>query len=255
MKLIHCEEISPVFYQSGSEYPVGTAFRERITITYEFDYIVLSDRGKIITEGEETNLVSGMFFVRKPGIKVQGIARYHSWYLRFQTEEELDFPFSYCIISPEVCLPIFQKIYNLHIQKNGDYGYCMDYYMNTLIFLLHQEWNQYREKNIQKHPIAEIHEIMEKNWRKNYPLDYYAELSGYSKSRFCHLFQNLYQCSPMHFLQELRLQNICYQLIETDRPVKELMIEHGYTNEQSFFRYFKAKTGETPLGYRQKHRY
>lgn len=255
MDLIHCKQLALTYHQKNPAFPVGYSYGERITTEYEFDYILSSNQGKMVTNGTSVDLIPGMFFVRPPGTAVEGILDYTSWYLRFQTENDFLLPFSYCTLSLKLCHPIFQQIYDLHVRQPKDYQYLIDYHMNTLLFHLYQEGNRPEAISDRDNPLAKIYEEMQLSWNKNYSLDYYVEMSGYSKSRFCHLFQQLYKTSPIQFLHELRLQNVCYQLIETDKPVKELMIENGYSNEQSFFRSFKSYTGETPLSYRQKHRF
>lgn len=255
MELISITQINPVFHQSKLTNPAEHSYEQRMVTEYEFDYILSSDGGKMITNGKTINLSAGMFFIRTPGTIVKGIIPYSSWYVRFQTTDIFPFPTFCCNLSPELCHPIFQQIYDLHVQKPKDYEYQMNYHMNTLLFYLHQ--NELRRENLSllSHPLTAIYEEMKHTWNKNFTLDYYAQKSGYSKSHFCHLFKEIYKVSPIQFLHKLRMQNICYQLIETERPIKELMIEHGYNNEQSFFRCFKAHTGDTPLAYRKKHRF
>ena len=254
MELIHCSQLNLVYHQETPEGTEGKSIGQRVTDAYEFDYILTSHQGKMITEGETLDVIPGMFFVRSPGTKVEGINRYSSWYLQFQTEENLEIPCSLCILPANLCQPVFRRIYDLHVQQPVGYQYEIDYYMNTLLFYLYQEQNRQKQNEKKNHPLAGIREEIEQNWNKNYPLDHYVRMSGYSKSRFCHLFQELYSISPIQFMHEVRMQKLCYQLIETERPVKELMVEHGYKNEQSFYRLFKEHTGETPLSYRQKHR-
>ena len=253
MRMIHCTELNLVHHSSAEWVVSGTEYERRITQEYELDYILSSENGVMRTENREEALRPGMLFLRTPGKSVQGVARYSSWYLRFQTEDPLEFPMDYCVLPLEQCRPIFQKLYDLHIRHPADYEYQVDYYMNTLLFWIYLEWKKQQELEIEE-PISRVRDMMEKTWNKNYTLDHYAAQSGYSKSHFCRRFRTLYGVSPIQFLYELRLQKLCYQLIETDRPVKELMIEHGYKNEQSFHRIFKERTGETPLSYRQQHR-
>lgn len=255
MKIIHCSDTNLTLHQSKPALGTGHSYGERITSSYEFDFILQSNQGKLITEGHSLDLFPGMFFVRKPGTRVEGITSYSSWYMTFYTEDILDFQSTYYTLSPKLCHPIFQKIYDLHVQKPKDYLYQIEYLVNTLLYHLYENQTQKEQESLNPQQLSTVYEAMKKTWHKNLPLDYYVGLSGYSKSRFCHLFQELYHVPPVQFLHELRLQNICYQLIETDRPIKELMIEHGYSNEQSFFRTFKSHTGETPLSYRKKHRF
>ena len=255
MNLIRCSQVNLAFHQSKLLGPGVHSYGERMVEEYEFDYILSSDSGKMITEGETVPLQPGMFFVRKPGTKVEGITHYSSWYVRFRTEDPFSLPVFYCHLPLSLCNPVFQKIYDLHLYQPKDYQYRIDYQMNTLLYYLYQETTFNNNTVPENHPLAKICKEMEHSWNKKHSLDYYVTLSGYSKSRFCHLFKEVYQISPIQFLQRQRLKNVCCRLIETDQSVKEIMIENGFRNEQSFFRAFKEYTGETPLDYRKKHRF
>lgn len=253
MEFIHVKQLNITYHKSPVWVPEGWSYEKRTADDYEFDYILSSNGGKMFTNGDTVTLAPGMFFMRSPGMEVQGFAQYTSWYLQFQTDSRLSFSCDFYNMNPEICTPLFRKLYDLHIQRPADYEYLVDYYMNTLLFHLYEEEKRLQDIRQKEHPLSAIYREMEKSWKKNLPLDYYVRLSGYSKSRFCHLFQEIYQISPIQFLHSLRLRNLCYKLIETDQSVKELMIEHGYVNEQSFFRTFKAYTGDTPGEYRKKH--
>lgn len=254
MQLIHCKELNLVHHISDRELADGTPYTQRITEEYELDYILSSESGEMVTEGEREKLHAGMLFARIPGTVVQGIARYSSWYLRFQTDDPLVFPTQKCVLPLEQYRMVFQKIYDLHIRRPAEYEYQIDYYLNMLLFGLYREQEKMQKALSPEAPLVRARERMEETWNRNYTLEYYASFSGYSKSHFCRRFREAYGVSPMQYLYELRMQKLCYSLIETDRPVKELMIEHGYKNEQSFYRLFKEQTGETPLSYRRKHR-
>ena len=167
MRLINCSKLNLCYHQEAAAECAGKSYGERITTEYEFDYILSSNHGKIITEGECVDLVPGMFFVRPLGTRVEGIMSYSSWYLRFKTEEQLNVVYSPCSLPKSLCDPIFRKIYDIHIQKTPDYQYEIDYYVNTLLFYLYHEWNSKRQNADKEHPLFGIREEIENTWNKN----------------------------------------------------------------------------------------
>ena len=73
-------------------------------------------------------------------------------------------------------------------------------------------------------------------------------------ARHCHispthlrrLFQNIMNCSPLEYLQNIRLEAACGMLLHTDRSVLDIGSESGFATPTSFTRQFKKQYGTTP---------
>ncbi len=50
---------------------------------------------------------------------------------------------------------------------------------------------------------------------------------------------------------EIRVENACKLLNETDKSVADICYESGFNNFSNFNRYFKVITGQTPLQYKR----
>ena len=51
-----------------------------------------------------------------------------------------------------------------------------------------------------------------------------------------------------------RIQAASDDLLETDKPVAEIALEHGFYDQSAFTRQFRQHTGETPLVFRRLRR-
>ncbi len=56
------------------------------------------------------------------------------------------------------------------------------------------------------------------------------------------------------YIQELRLEHIKKELIETDKPIKEIILSSGYYDVSNYTRKFKTIVGMTPGQFRSKNR-
>lgn len=64
------------------------------------------------------------------------------------------------------------------------------------------------------------------------------------------IFKERFKTTPKHYINRLRIQNICHYLQYAKRPVKQIALESGFECYSYFLRVFKAETGLTPTQYR-----
>lgn len=256
MQLIHCNDLSIYYHDSKYGLKENETYGQRETTCYELDYILFSENGQIITNGLCHSLKPGMLFYRTPGMIVEGTAHYTSWYVKYSTDNILE-PLSSISFFPlsHVINDLFKNIYDIYIKNATDASYLYDLNINQILYHLYNDTIHGVHDVSHNIKLEQIKKKIESNWNKNLSLDSIVSMSGYSKSRFCHLFKELYQISPIIYLRNLRMQYACRALIETNLPIKEVMLNSGYTNEQTFFRYFKKFTGVTPMNYRLAHRF
>lgn len=72
-----------------------------------------------------------------------------------------------------------------------------------------------------------------------------------SQSYISKLFKDETGQTFISYVKQLRFNYVRKQLTETERPVKDIVIETGYTDVASFSRSFKAEEGVTPGEYRR----
>lgn len=92
---------------------------------------------------------------------------------------------------------------------------------------------------------------MNKNFQKNLPVSYYAELCNLSESRFCHVMREHTGMSPKAYLTMLKVE-YALKLIETsDLSLSEISEETGIDDYNYFCRLIRTKTGKSPSQHRK----
>lgn len=74
---------------------------------------------------------------------------------------------------------------------------------------------------------------------------------GMSRSTFQHTYKKMFGVSVMDDVISGRVKLAKDLLSATNLNIKEIATQCGYTNEYSFMRQFKSRTGKTPTEYRQ----
>ena len=78
-----------------------------------------------------------------------------------------------------------------------------------------------------------------------------AERCGVSREHLTRAFTQKYGVSPRRYLNELRIQKACVRLRGSDTPIKNIMMDLGYSSHATFTRAFRRYTKTTPSEYRQ----
>ncbi len=88
------------------------------------------------------------------------------------------------------------------------------------------------------------------NYNKQITIDELAKKSGFSKSRFSHIFSHVTDTTPIKYLNDIRLKMSCEMLSATNESIAEIAIACGFNDPLYFSRLFKRKYGTTPSEYR-----
>lgn len=86
---------------------------------------------------------------------------------------------------------------------------------------------------------------------KRISLQQLATLSGYSKSRFSHLFSAVTGTTPITYQRNIQLQNACELLTATAYAVKDVAQSCGFEDALYFCKIFKKRYGLSPSEYRK----
>ena len=116
-----------------------------------------------------------------------------------------------------------------------------------LILQLSDVRPQKTEINIMKH----VTETMSHSFSENYDAKKYADMLHISESRFNHIFKEVIGVPPHLYYTELRIDNACRLLKDTDLKIKEIAEYSGYSDSLYFTQAFKKQKGITPSGYRR----
>ena len=84
------------------------------------------------------------------------------------------------------------------------------------------------------------------------PVEQVTEYSGLNPRTFKRRFRAATGCTPIDYIQTLRIEESKYLLETSDMPTDQVGEEVGYEDPASFRRLFKRKTGVTPAQYRRR---
>ena len=124
----------------------------------------------------------------------------------------------------------------------------------SLIELLHRISTLVRDP-VQKHNSDIIFPVLtyiNVNYNKKITLDELAEVSGYSKSRFSHVFSEYMGTTPVKYQNDVRLKMSREMLLSTLQSIGEIALNCGFADQLYFSRLFKKKYGITPTEYRTR---
>ncbi len=110
--------------------------------------------------------------------------------------------------------------------------------------------NTYQPKDNYK--IDHVFRFMLDNYHRNITLREAADVAKLTPQSFCRFFKNRTQKSFIHFLNEIRISQVCKRLTEEDRNISEVAYSCGFSNLSNFNRFFKLYTGRTPSVYAQE---
>jgi transcriptional regulator GlxA family with amidase domain len=92
------------------------------------------------------------------------------------------------------------------------------------------------------------------HWAGAHPVEGMAAAAALPDRSFARRFRKATGCSPIEYVQRLRVEHAKQALEETDEPVDEICRRCGYEDASFFRRVFKRMTALTPAGYRRKFR-
>ncbi len=93
------------------------------------------------------------------------------------------------------------------------------------------------------------------NYNKNITLGDLAKISGYSKSRFSHLFSEITGTTPVKYQNEIRLRTAAQMLTDTENTISDIAYACGFSDALYFSRIFKRIYGVSATEYRKNKRF
>ena len=101
--------------------------------------------------------------------------------------------------------------------------------------------------------IREIYTIIENNYHTNISTRQIAQQMGMTESSFCRFFQKSTGKTFKQALTEVRIQNACNLLVNSDTSISNIAFDCGFNSLSLFNRLFKRIIDDTPNSYRQKY--
>ena len=147
---------------------------------------------------------------------------------------------------------LFKRIENEFLTKNEGYGDIIKSNITLLIINVFREYSLNLNTPGNNEEIEKIHTLICKEPNKNWKLKELAALSGYSVSRFCEIYKQLYNESPINTLNSQKILYAKNLLLSGQVNVGQTAEMCGYNNIYYFSKYFKKVTGHSPSYYINK---
>lgn len=152
---------------------------------------------------------------------------------------------------------IFDKIYKEY--KNCPTGYInlMRVYTAELIIKLFRKIESSETTKLsgsQKDIVNSVIDYIRVNYNINIKMEDISQKLFFNKNYIGKLFKQETGMPVSEFIREIRINETCRQLAETDNKISDIAISCGYNDMKSFYSAFKKHTGLTPKEYRNRQR-
>ena len=104
-----------------------------------------------------------------------------------------------------------------------------------------------------KKTVAEaIVQYLETNYKSAISAQELSDVFGFVPAYINRIFKTFYDCTPMEYVQCLRIERAKDLLMRTKRPIKEIAAEVGYPDSLYFSKVFKRAVGVNPSLYQKR---
>lgn len=150
---------------------------------------------------------------------------------------------------------LFSKMYTEY--KSMKKGYCdiIRAYLIELIVKIfrHIETGQRRVPSTKSRELVDkAVEYLRSNYNSEIKLEDLAMKSFVSKNYFSKLFKDVTGINFSDYIQNLRIDESCSLLRNTDMKVTDIALQSGFKDIKFFYEVFKKITGKTPGDYRRE---
>lgn len=99
--------------------------------------------------------------------------------------------------------------------------------------------------------LSQVTEFMKDHYREDIRLEQVAARFGFSPTYLSRIFQKYAQMNYRTYLIDLRVKYAARELINTDREIGDIALDHGFPDGRAFARAFKKRYGCLPSQYRK----
>ncbi len=158
----------------------------------------------------------------------------------------------------EQVMEMICEMYGAYCNKHCGYDFKVQGLFYELLYLL---VTRYREQNV--HPdvlyqykkltrLSAITDYMKEHYKEELSLKSLAEIFGYSPSYLSRMFQKYAGINYKDYLQAIRTEYGCHQLLNTTMTIGEISLENGFPNQKAFSKSFYKRYGIMPGEFRKR---
>jgi AraC-like DNA-binding protein/uncharacterized RmlC-like cupin family protein len=133
------------------------------------------------------------------------------------------------------------------------YEFCCETKFRELILFMVRRYSHVAMnpgKNVLK--LGELISYMEKHLNEDIRFEMLAEVAHMSAASVRRAFLETFNCSPMAYLQQLRVKRAMLLLADPLKSISDVAFEVGFNDSGYFTRVFRQETGETPKAFRER---
>ncbi len=152
--------------------------------------------------------------------------------LRELKEEQVGYQFS----AKGLLLSLYIEIYRIQSQEEDGGGYSEDGFSESASPL----------------SIAPALDYIEKNYMKQFSIEFLADLCHWSPTHFRRIFNSIMRISPLNYVNNTRIQKSCSMLCSTEDSILSISETVGFQSVSSYNRYFFRLMQQSPREYRRQ---
>lgn len=248
MENINITLISAMWLNKNNTSNVRKSYGGRIVENYELE-LILDGAGEIICNDISVDTIPNRLFIRTPGMVVNGITPYYSYYIIFSSNShELEnFNFPYYMDNMNYLIELFQTVYT----ENLNVSFLSQIKAHSALLELIYQLLNCISGNTADNMLKSI-QYINMNYCKSIEVSTLAESSGYSLNHYITLFKQVKGVTPIKYINHLRITKACMLLSESDRTIEAIADDCGFESVSYFYRMFKKVKGITPSRFRKK---
>lgn len=152
---------------------------------------------------------------------------------------------------------LLEEMYDLNCEKATGYELLMQSCFYQLEYLLVTKYRKLEVKdellknNRQLKRLGVITGYLKEHYAEDISLEKLAEIFGYSPAYLSRMFRKYAKINYKDYLQSVRLKHALKDLEETELPIGEIALNHGFPNSKAFSNLMRKKYGYLPNEYRK----
>ncbi len=96
-----------------------------------------------------------------------------------------------------------------------------------------------------------VKDFIDSNYSDNLRLRDLAKIGLLSENHLLRNFNKIFEITPFQYISQKRIQEAKRQILESDKPIKDIAIDVGYSSFGNFSNYFKTIVGKSPSAIRK----
>lgn len=192
-----------------------------------------------------------IYLPQNSNYEVQSIAPGDMWCINFQCAEEQEFsPFVLHVSNVDEVVKAYQGAEKIWTRaKVGREYYVLSELYKILYEIIRVEESPYLPESKQDLIKPAVNYIHKHYTEELLNMEKLSELCGISYDYLRRLFENFYGCSPIKYVNALKLKRAKELLVSGDYSVGEAAFNSGFSDLSYFCRFFKKNVGVSPSEY------